>query len=227
MTTALEPERLLPVRRHDRRPCCPLCTGGATAPFHSDGAREYRVCTVCALIFVPAALRLTPLEEVVRYVQHENRRDDPRYVAFLRRLADPLRARLAPGDRGLDFGCGPVPVLGELLTSDGHPTSSYDPVFAPDESLLDESYDFISCSEVVEHLHDPAGVFERFARILRPGGTLGVMTRFYGHEAPFESWWYRRDPTHVCFYREVTMHWIAQRHGWEVEFPAPHVALFA
>lgn len=205
---------------------CPLCGGRSTSPFHTDGPREYRLCGDCALIFVPPSMRLMPLEEVVRYVQHDNRRDDPRYERFLRRLADPLRRRLTPGDRGLDFGSGPVPVLAELLTADGFPTASYDPVFAPDEDVLEETYDFISCSEVVEHLHDPAGVFERFARMLRPGGTLGVMTRFYGHEAPFDVWWYRRDPTHVCFYRAATMQWIARRHVWTAEFPAPHVVLF-
>lgn len=171
-------------------------------------------------------MRLTPMEEVLRYVQHENRRDDPRYLHFLRRLADPLRARLSPGDCGLDFGSGPVPVLGELLTAEGFPTASYDPLFAPDDALLDGRYDFIACSEVVEHLHDPSAVFALFARMLRPGGTLGVMTRFFGHEAPFEAWWYRRDPTHVCFYREDTMRWLAQRHGWTVDFPVPNVALF-
>jgi SAM-dependent methyltransferase len=194
--------------------------------YHVDGPREYRRCEECALIFVPAAMRLTPLAEVMRYVEHDNRRDDPRYVQFLRRLADPLRDRLVPGARGLDFGSGPVPVLGELLTAAGLPTVSYDPVFAADESLLEHRYDFIACSEVVEHLHEPGAVFERFARLLRPGGTLGIMTRFYGHEAPFDVWWYRRDPTHVCFYREETMAWIADRHRWRVELPVPNVALF-
>lgn len=205
---------------------CPLCGSEGSTPFHAEASREYRLCPTCALIFVPAAMLPTREEEAERYAQHDNRRDDPRYVAFLRRLADPLRERLVPGARGLDFGSGPVPVLAELLTDAGHPTESYDPFFAPDAALLEGSYDFIACSEVAEHLHDPRAVFERFARMLRPGGTLGVMTRFYGHEAPFAEWWYRRDPTHVCFYREETMRWIAGRHGWTVEFPVLHVTLF-
>ena len=171
---------------------------------------------------------MRPSREVedARYRQHDNRRDDPRYVAFLRRLTDPLCARLRPGARGLDFGCGPTPVLAEILTAEGFPTESYDPLFAPRASLLESSHDFIACSEVAEHLHDPRGVFELFRQMLKPGGTLGVMTRFHGVEAPFETWWYTRDPTHVCFYGEATMRWIAERHGWMVDFPAPNVALF-
>ena len=207
-------------------PECPLC-GEAESPVrHVDAVREYRQCPACALIFVPPSMRPSRSEELGRYRQHDNRRDDPRYVDFLRRLADPLRAKLTPGARGLDFGAGPTPVLAELLSGWGYPTASYDPFFAPDDGLLEQRYDFIACSEVAEHLHDPRGVFEGFGRMLRPGGTLGVMTRFHGIEAPFETWWYTRDPTHVCFYAADTMRWIAERHGWAIEFPAPHVALF-
>ena len=205
---------------------CPLCGEEHSTLHHADAAREYRRCPECTLIFVPASMRPGLEEENARYRLHDNRRDDPRYVAFLSRLADPLRARLAPGARGLDFGCGPTPVLAEMLTANGHPTVGYDPLFAPDAALLDATYDFIACSEVAEHLHDPRGVFEDFTRMLRPGGTLGVMTRFYGDEAPFESWWYTRDPTHVCFYAGDTMRWIGARHGWGVEFPAANVVLF-
>ena len=63
--------------------------------------------------------------------------------------------------------------------------------------------------------------------LLQKGGTLAIMTRFYGVEAPFAQWWYRRDPTHVCFYCEETMRWIASNRGWCMECPTPHVALFA
>ena len=75
-------------------------------------------------------------------------------------------------------------------------------------------------------MHEPAALFARFARLLRPGGLLGVMTRFHGVEASFDRWWYRRDPTHVCFYDADTMRWIAARHGWRLELAAPHVAMF-
>jgi len=37
---------------------------------------------------------------------------------------------------------------------------------------------------------------------------------------------YRRDPTHVVFYRERTMAWLAQNLGLNFEIPAKDVALF-
>lgn len=205
---------------------CPLCGGSETHLHHSDPGREFHLCAACTLIFVPAAQHPSAEDERHRYAQHRNDGGDPRYVDFLRRLGDPLSERLAVGASGLDFGAGPGPVLARLLSDRGFPTVSYDPVFFPDESLLERSYDFIACSEVVEHLHRPGPVFDRLRGMLRPEGILGVMTRFYG-EVPFADWWYRRDPTHVCFYRAETMRWIARRHEWRVEFPFPNVALFS
>lgn len=167
------------------------------------------------------------MQEVLRYQEHRNDSADPRYVAFLRRLADPLMARLVAGARGLDFGCGPAPTMTAILESHGHATQSYDPLFFPELPAQEPGgWAFITCSEVVEHVHAPRALFERFATMLAPNGILAIMTRFHGHEAPFERWWYRRDPTHVCFYNERTMAWIASEWGWEVELPAPHVALF-
>ncbi|MBN2536972.1 methyltransferase domain-containing protein, partial [candidate division WOR-3 bacterium] len=86
-------------------------------------------------------------------------------------------------------------------------------------------YDFITCCETAEHFHRPADEFERLDRLLLPGGRLGVMTRFLADDVRFADWAYRRDPTHVVFYREATFRCLAARLGWECEFPGPDVAL--
>lgn len=203
---------------------CPLC-GGAAAELLADARGRYLQCSTCELIFLHPASRPTPLAEVLRYQEHQNDPDDERYMTFLRRLADPLTRSLRPGAHGLDFGCGPVPALAQILSSAGFPTVSYDPLFHPDATLLEATYDFVACSEVIEHVHEPSGLLARFSALLRRGGVLGLMTRFPG-EAPFDRWWYRRDPTHVCFYSERTMRWIARTRGWSVRFPVPHVAIF-
>jgi hypothetical protein len=62
--------------------------------------------------------------------------------------------------------------------------------------------------------------------MLAPGGILGVMTMFHPGEGSFADWWYRRDPTHVCFYNEATMRWIGERYGLRTDFPAPNVTMF-
>lgn len=209
------------------KPPCPLC-GAPTLvlPNAASEHQRYFRCVICDLIHLDPAHRLSRDEEQNRYLLHENDRNDPGYTTFLNRLAEPVMERLRPGARGLDFGCGPTPVLGELLTAAGFPCAAYDPFFAPDETLLDNRYDFITCSEVVEHAHGPARMFPALGRMLMPGGILGVMTMFHPGEDAFADWWYRRDPTHVCFYAEPTMRWIGERHEWRTEFPRPNVTIF-
>ncbi len=61
--------------------------------------------------------------------------------------------------------------------------------------------------------------------MLRPGGILAVMTCFQTEDARFAGWHYRRDPTHIAFYRRATFAWLARRHGWTLTIPAKDVAL--
>jgi hypothetical protein len=187
--------------------------------------RDYWRCGTCEARFLDPGQRLSPQEEVARYRQHENDVDDPRYRQFLSKLAEPLLERLEPGLCGLDYGCGPGPALAAMLREAGHDMALYDPFFHPDPSALERRYDFIACTETAEHFHHPAEEFDRLDRLLRRGGWLGLMTCFQTDDARFADWHYRRDPTHVVFYREATMHTIAAMRGWTCECPVKDVAL--
>ena len=112
-----------------------------------------------------------------------------------------------------------------MLREAGHAVALYDPCFQPDPAALAATYEFITCTETVEHFHNPADEFDRFERMLAPGGWLGVMTCFQADDAQFAAWHYRRDPTHVVFYREATFHVIAAQRGWSCEIPGKDVAL--
>jgi cyclopropane fatty-acyl-phospholipid synthase-like methyltransferase len=68
----------------------------------------------------------------------------------------------------------------------------------------ERTYDFITCTEVVEHFHHPALEFRRLDALLKPGGWLAIQTTFQTDDARFARWNYRRDPTHVVFYRPYT-----------------------
>lgn len=166
-----------------------------------------------------------PAEEHAQYQLHQNEVDDPDYRAFLSKLATPLIEKLAPVSEGLDYGCGPGPALAAMLSEAGHEMSVYDPLFYPDPDTLKETYDFITCTEVVEHLHKPAREFARLNELLRPGGWLGIMTTLQTDDAAFANWHYRRDPTHVVFYRMSTMEHIARQYGWLCSSPTKNVVL--
>jgi 2-polyprenyl-3-methyl-5-hydroxy-6-metoxy-1,4-benzoquinol methylase len=180
---------------------------------------------VCRLTWLVPDQRLDAASERGRYEQHRNDPADAGYRAFLNRLAAPLLERLTPGAEGLDYGAGPGPTLSRMLAEAGLRVRDYDPFFAPDADALRGGYDFITCTETVEHFFEPGRELDRLDALLRPGGWLAVMTEVRD-DRPFEQWWYVRDPTHVCFYRAETFEWIAQARGWRLERPHRNVALF-
>lgn len=187
--------------------------------------RDYWRCRQCEATFLDPSQLPDQSAELEQYRLHRNEVDDPDYRRFLAQLATPLLARLTPGLSGLDYGCGPGPALAAMLTEAGHRMSVYDPHFFDEPALLGTQYDFITCTEVAEHFHRPLEEFARLDRMLKPGGWLAVMTMFQTDDAAFAGWHYRRDPTHVVFYREATFRVIARRHRWTCEFPAKNVVL--
>lgn len=204
---------------------CPVCRSAAARPFLSVDGRDYRQCAVCAARFLDSRHHPSPAAEYAHYLRHENDPADPRYRRFLAKLADPLLARLPAGSCGLDYGCGPGPALAVMLREAGHEVALYDPFFRPDRAPLNRSYDFVTCTETAEHFHRPADAFDRLMALVRPGGWLAVMTCFQTDDDRFRDWHYRKDPTHVVFYREETLRHLAASRGWSCEVPVKDVAL--
>jgi SAM-dependent methyltransferase len=187
---------------------------------------RYFRCETCDLTFLDPAQRPSLAEERAEYALHRNEPDDPRYRAFLQQALDPLLPRLKAGAKGLDFGCGPGPTLSVMLTGAGYPTADYDPIFRPDAVMLTRTWDFVTCTEVVEHLHQPGEVFAHLDAMLKPGGVLSIMTERLTPERDFAAWRYRRQPSHVAFYSDKTMAWIGGRFGWRSSLHGPLVVLF-
>ncbi|MDX2507167.1 MAG: class I SAM-dependent methyltransferase [Gammaproteobacteria bacterium] len=204
---------------------CPLCRTADGRPFYQDN-REYFQCPVCCLVFVLPQQFLTLKEEKAIYDLHENSIDDPGYRGFLSRLFSPLLQCLAPGSHGLDFGAGPEPALAEMFQEAGHSMAIYDPFYAPESKTLQLCYDFISASEVVEHLHHPGRELERLWSCLKPNGTLGIMTKRVIDQKAFSRWHYKNDLTHVCFFSLETFQWLAEHWCATLTVPENDVVLF-
>jgi hypothetical protein len=204
---------------------CPVCRSRSTRDFETVDDRRYLRCEECEATFLDAGSLPARDDELAQYRLHRNCVNDAAYRTFLTRLATPLLERIRPASQGLDYGCGPGPALAAMLMEAGHDVALYDPFFFPDRSVLRRSYDFITCTETVEHFHRPAEEFERLDSLLDAGGWLAIMTSFQTDDARFRDWHYRRDPTHVVFYREHTLRRIAARLGWHCEIPARDVAL--
>lgn len=204
---------------------CPLCLTASATAFCTVQERHYWRCEDCGLRFLQADLRPTLSEELAHYRLHNNDPEDAGYRHFLARLAEPLLQRLPAASHGLDYGCGPGPALAQMLREAGHSVRLFDPLFANDPDALLQQYGFITCTEVVEHFHQPAAQFTLLTGMLQQHGWLALMTSLQDDDERFANWHYRRDPTHVCFYRLQTMHWIAQRYRLHIELPAANVVL--
>jgi SAM-dependent methyltransferase len=206
--------------------CCRVCRDGPVVDFAILDHRRYERCSRCLATLVAVEDLPEPDAERHHYLRHENDVDDPGYRRFASRLVEPLAARLSSGAHGLDYGCGTGPVAAAMLGERGLAVELFDPFFAPNEAVLERTYDFVFCSEVIEHFHGPAEEFDRLAGLLDKDGLLAVMTCFQTDDERFATWHYRRDSTHVAFYREETLRCVAGQRGWTCEFPARNVAIF-
>jgi SAM-dependent methyltransferase len=106
-------------------------------------------------------------------------------------------AALPAGTRVLDAGAGQAP-YGPLFAHCDHrtqdrPESVHGAARTADIvadlhdlPVEDESFDFVLCTEVLEHVADPARVLSELHRVLRPGGGLLLSVPFVGelHEDP-------------------------------------------
>ncbi|WCE29782.1 class I SAM-dependent methyltransferase [Vibrio sp. SCSIO 43137] len=204
---------------------CPLCKHSHIRPYHQDKRRHYLQCSRCELVFVPEDERLAAEAEKAIYDQHENDPNDQGYRRFLSRFASPLLERLEPESTGLDFGCGPGPTLSLMLEEAGHRTELYDLFYYPDNGVLESRYDFVTATEVIEHLYTPDRVWQQWLNLVKPGGWLGIMTKLVKDVEAFSGWHYKNDQTHVCFYSQATFRYLAGRDKLELEFIGNDVIL--
>lgn len=179
--------------------------------------KTYYYCPDCNYIFIDEREILKPKQEKNRYQQHNNSRENEGYVNMFNDFIDELiRPNLHKIDTALDFGCGPGPVLAELLAEEGVEVDIYDPFFYPAKFFNQKKYDLITATEVFEHLKEPLLEVQRLSRYLRDDGLLAIMTHFHPGPQDFADWWYHRDPTHVSFYNQDTMDVIAGKSSLKI-----------
>lgn len=183
---------------------CPLCAN-VSQEVEED---IFYQCRECEAFFRPKSLYPTKDEEEKRYREHNNDVNDPRYQQFVSPIVNAVKDHFVTSECGLDFGAGTGPVASKLLIDAGYSMSLYDPFFHNNLQMLNNSYDFIICCEVIEHFHNPHREFRRLRELLNPKGRLYCMTHLYDSSVNFKEWYYRRDETHVFIYTEKTMRWI-------------------
>jgi len=205
---------------------CPLCHGENTHDYYQGSDRDYLICDRCALVFVPPRFHVTAQQERQRYDQHQNSPDDLKYRAFLSRLLKPLLKQLQPDSEGIDFASGPAPTLSVMLQEQGFSMSVYDLFYANNRDVLDRQYDFLCCTEAIEHFAAPDREWQRFLSMVKSGGWIAIMTSRYDKVSSFSDWYYKNDSTHISFYSQKTFQWLAARDNLEMHIESESVVLF-
>lgn len=198
---------------------CPLCAGHRSYPLLVAGKRYHR-CLACELVWLDEADHLDEAAEKAVYDGHDNRVDDPRYRTFLMRAFGEVLARVPLPASGLDFGCGPGPALVAMGREAGYQMAGYDKFYADFPELLTRQYDFITSTEVIEHIAEPRAVLEQLWACLKPGGLLVLQTQRVLSDERFKNWRYRHDPTHIVFFAEASFQVLAA--SWQAELSFPH-----
>lgn len=115
----------------------------------------------------------------------------------------------------LDVGCGTQPyrdlVPGRVIGADIQPGPHVD-VVIPTRGRWpfdDEQFDSLLCTQVLEHVQDPAAILREVRRVLRPGGAAVVSAPFAYHEhgSPHDYWRFSRHGLH----RAVSAHLTVER----------------
>ena len=199
--------------------CCPLCASPRAYSLPVAGKRYHR-CLACELVWLDEADHLDAVAEKAVYDGHDNRVDDPRYRTFLMRAFGEVLSRVAIPASGLDFGCGPGPALVAMGREAGYQMAGYDKFYADFPELLARQYDFITSTEVIEHIAEPRTVLAQLWDCLKPGGLLVLQTQRVLGDERFKNWRYRHDPTHIVFFAEASFQVLAT--NWQAELSFPH-----
>ncbi len=205
---------------------CPLCSTPSTTIYFTDTFRDYHQCPHCQLVYADSRSYLDPLEEKSRYDLHNNDPMDLRYRKFLSRVFDPVKALISADAAGLDFGAGPGPTLSLMFEETGHDMEIFDLFYANHpEVLKPKSFDFVTCTEVIEHVQDAKHLVPKLLGLLKEGAPLAFMTKLCTGLEQFKNWHYKKDPTHICFYSIETFEYIANTFNCDLQFHGDDVII--
>lgn len=174
-------------------------------------------CDTCKALVKDEKYYITADEEKARYETHNNDVHDIRYQNFTSPISNYVIEKFLPEHKGLDFGSGTGPVISSVLKKKDYDIDQYDPFFAPNQSILNNRYDYIVSCEVFEHFHKPKIEIDRLTSLLKVNGALLIMTMLYNDEIDFNMWYYHKDPTHVFIYRKETFEFIAKKKKLEID----------
>ncbi len=138
-----------------------------------------------------------------------------------------------PGGRLLDVGCGAGDLMTQLIEAGWRAEGlDVDPAairFARSRGLTahegtlfsqcfpDASFDAVTMSHVIEHVHDPSALLRETLRILKPGGAVSIVTpntNSFCHDLFRFSWAALDPPRHLHLFNTRTLPRLVEQAGF-------------
>ena len=197
---------------------CLICNSNTDIIKCEKNNWEFFHCKKCEFIFKNPSDYVDETNELKQYKNHNNNMESTGYVEMFEKfINNTFRPYLKDIETVLEFGSGPGPVLAELLKREGLNVDIYDKFFSPQKVFDGKKYDLITSTEVIEHINNPVDIFNFFTSHIKKDGYLALMTQFHENDAQeFKRWWYKNDPTHICFFRPHTFEILASISGFKV-----------
>jgi SAM-dependent methyltransferase len=88
-----------------------------------------------------------------------------------------------------------------------------------DAQFPDDEFDAITMHHVIEHVWDPIATLQECRRVLRPKGTLAIVTpnvRSWGHRMFGRAWFPLEPPRHLYLFSTSTLQLCAEQAGLSV-----------
>lgn len=176
---------------------------------------ELYVCENCGHI-----RKKNILPDDLQKIRYDNHVCDEGYLKYMNGVYNKISRYLIDGI-SLDYGCGQIHALSDILNSNGYMCDYYDLFYY--NKLEDKKYDNIILIEVIEHIEDIAGEILKIKDMLNSDGRIVIMTNFIPQN--LGNWWYLRDSTHVSFLGEKSIIELAKLVDMDVVI-IPEINLF-
>ena len=217
---------------------CVICGDYSKQPLGVKGDYNLVRCSKCGFCFVNPM----PLDdELCAY--YYSYKGNKAYISKTDKKIRRARKRigrwmkLAPGHAFLDVGCNAgfaveaayrlsLQAVGIDLGEDAvkaarnlFPHNEYYVAGPVDFVQTSRHFDFIYCSEVIEHTNDPAAFVKALHELMTTRGILYLTTPDAGHlRVPenFLTWHSVHPPSHLCYFNKSNLRQLLVNHGIEV-----------